>query len=124
MTTYSNVVWTPSRGQLFETPWTVARQAPPSMGFSRQEHWSGLHVLLQGIFPAQGLTPGLLCCRQILYRLSYERSPYSNRQANYSRAITMIVRKIKHLKIYQGLPWWSSRKESALQCRGAGSIPD
>ena len=27
---------------LFVTPWTVAYQAPPSMGFSRQEHWSGL----------------------------------------------------------------------------------
>ena len=27
---------------LFETPWTVACQAPPSMGFSRQEYWSGL----------------------------------------------------------------------------------
>ena len=31
-----------SRDQLFPTPWTVAYQAPPSMGFSRQEHWSGL----------------------------------------------------------------------------------
>ena len=28
--------------QLFATLWTVARQAPPSMGFSRQEAWSGL----------------------------------------------------------------------------------
>ena len=28
--------------QLFATPWTVARQAPLSMGFSRQEYWSGL----------------------------------------------------------------------------------
>ena len=28
--------------RLFVTPWTVAYQAPPSMGFSRQEHWSGL----------------------------------------------------------------------------------
>ena len=28
--------------QLFETPWTAAYQAPPSMGFSRQEYWSGL----------------------------------------------------------------------------------
>ena len=27
---------------LFETPWTVAYQAPPSVGFSRQEYWSGL----------------------------------------------------------------------------------
>ena len=31
-----------SRVQLLETPWTVAHQAPPSLGFSRQEHWSGL----------------------------------------------------------------------------------
>ena len=31
-----------SRVQLFVTPWTVALQAPPSMGFSRQEYWSGL----------------------------------------------------------------------------------
>ena len=31
-----------SRVQLFGTPWTVAYQAPPSMGFSRQEYWSGL----------------------------------------------------------------------------------
>ena len=31
-----------SHVRLFETPWTVAHQAPPSMGFSRQEYWSGL----------------------------------------------------------------------------------
>ena len=31
-----------SRVQLFATPWTVAYQAPPIMGFSRQEYWSGL----------------------------------------------------------------------------------
>ena len=31
-----------SRVQLFVTPWTVAYQAPPSMGFSRQEYWSGV----------------------------------------------------------------------------------
>ena len=30
-----------SRVQLFETPWTVAQQTPLSMGFSRQEYWSG-----------------------------------------------------------------------------------
>ena len=28
--------------RLCETPWTAAHQAPPSLGFSRQEHWSGL----------------------------------------------------------------------------------
>ena len=31
-----------SRVQLLETPWTAAYQAPPSMGFSRQEYWSGV----------------------------------------------------------------------------------
>ena len=31
-----------SRVRLFTTPWTVAYQAPPSMGFFRQEYWSGL----------------------------------------------------------------------------------
>ena len=31
-----------SRVRLCATPWTAARQAPPSLGFSRQEHWSGL----------------------------------------------------------------------------------
>ena len=33
-----------SRVRLFVTPWTIAYQAPPSMGFSRQEYWSGLPV--------------------------------------------------------------------------------
>ena len=42
---------------LFAAPWTVARQAPLSMGFSRQEYWSGLSFLLQGIFPNQRSNP-------------------------------------------------------------------
>ena len=36
-----------SRVRLFATPWTVAYQAPPSMGFSRQEYWVGCRFLLQ-----------------------------------------------------------------------------
>ena len=31
-----------SRARLLVTPWTAAYQAPPSMGFSRQEYWSGV----------------------------------------------------------------------------------
>ena len=31
-----------SHVQVFATPWTAAYQAPPSMGFSRQEYWSGV----------------------------------------------------------------------------------
>ena len=37
-----------SRVQLSATPWTAAYQAPPSMGFSRQEYWSGLPLLSLG----------------------------------------------------------------------------
>ena len=40
-------VKSPSRVRLFGTPWTAAYQAPLSMGFSRQEYWSGVHCLLQ-----------------------------------------------------------------------------
>ena len=36
-----------SRVRLCATPYTAAHQAPPSLGLSRQEHWSGLHFLLQ-----------------------------------------------------------------------------
>ena len=46
----------------FLNPWTVAYQAPPSIGFSKQEYWSGLSSsgdLLQGICPTQGLNPPL-----------------------------------------------------------------
>ena len=60
-------VWVRSVVSNTVNPWTVAHQAPLSMGFSRQEYWSGWHSLLQGILPTQGLNPGLLHCRQILY---------------------------------------------------------
>ena len=38
----------------------------------------GCHALLQGILPTQGLNPGLLHCRQILYHLSHQGSPISS----------------------------------------------
>ena len=40
------------------TPWTVAHQAPPSMGFSRQEYWSGLPFPSPGDLPGPGIEPG------------------------------------------------------------------
>ena len=62
------VVKSLSRIPLFVTPWTVACQAPLSMGFSRQEYWSGLPFpwwmdcalsKIQGIFPTQESNPAL-----------------------------------------------------------------
>ena len=47
-----------SRVQLFATPWTVACQAPLSMGFSRQEYWSRLPFPPPGYLPYPGIKPG------------------------------------------------------------------
>ena len=44
--------------QFFVTPWTVARQAPLSMEFSRQEYWSGLPCPSLGDLPHPGIKPG------------------------------------------------------------------
>ena len=46
-----------SRFWLFVTPWTVAHQAPLSMGFSRQEFWSGLPFPSPGDLPDPGIEP-------------------------------------------------------------------
>ena len=47
-----------SHVRLFVTPWTVAYQAPPSMGFSRQDYWSGLPFPSSGDLPDPGIEPG------------------------------------------------------------------
>ena len=46
-----------SRVQLSVTPCTIAHQAPPSMGFSRQKYWSGLPCPPPGDFPDPGIEP-------------------------------------------------------------------
>ena len=46
-----------SRVQLSATPWTVACQAPLSMGFSKQEYWSGLPCPPPGGLPNPGMEP-------------------------------------------------------------------
>ena len=47
-----------SRVRLFVTPWTVAYHAPLSMGFSRQEYWSGLPFPSAEDLPNPGIEPG------------------------------------------------------------------
>ena len=52
------VVWLLSRVRIFETPWTVAYLASPSMGFSRQESWNGLPLPSPRDLPDTGIEPG------------------------------------------------------------------
>ena len=66
--TYSSAIFRPStfierkvkslsRVRLFVTPWTVAYQAPPSMGFYMQEYWTGLPFPSPGNLPNPGIEP-------------------------------------------------------------------
>ena len=52
-------------------PQTIARQGPLSVGFSRQQYWSGLPFPSPEDLPTQGLNPSLLRYKPILYHLSY-----------------------------------------------------
>ena len=52
---HQSAVWVLSHVQFFATPWTVACQAPLSMGFSRREYWSGLPFPTPGNLPDPGI---------------------------------------------------------------------
>ena len=75
-----SVVKSLSRVRLLATPWTVAHQAPPSMGFSRQEYWSGLP------FPSPCLrikSSFLTCRRQYLNLMGMGRRAGTRGEAEF-----------------------------------------
>jgi len=59
-----------------ETPWTVALQAPPSMGFPRQEYWSGLPFPSPEDLPNPGIKPRLPALQADSFLLSHQKSPF------------------------------------------------
>ena len=82
----SEVMKSLSHVQLFAIPWTVVYQASLSMGFSRQEYWSGLPFPSPGDLPDPRIEPRSPALqadalpseppgKQILYQLSYQGSP-------------------------------------------------
>ena len=67
-----------SHVRLFAAQWTIVRQTPLSMEFSRKNIGAGCHFLLQEIFPTQGSNlPLCVSCigRRLLYQLSHQGSP-------------------------------------------------
>ena len=86
-----------SRDQLVATPWTVAHQAPPSMGFSRQEYWSGLPYQICGrltkglgeIIFGKGAFPKKTC------------SPISSETAIHKGSLILTDRIFSHIKTPQ-----------------------
>ena len=86
----------------FVTPWTVARQAPLSMGFPRQDYWSGLPCPPPGHLPDPGMEP---------------ESPALAGGFSTTNAIREDPTEVT-LGLYS-LPWWLSDKESACYAKGA-----
>ena len=64
-----------SRVQLFGTPWIIARQAPPSMGYTRQEYWNGLPFPSPQDLPYPGIKPASPALQMESSPLSHHRSP-------------------------------------------------
>ena len=86
--------------QLFVTPWTLACQAPLSMGFFRQEYWNGLHFLLQEIFPTQRYIYYISCVgRWFLYHWHHLGSP----QVKYTESHPLLIafNKLKFFKDFK-----------------------
>ena len=85
--------------RLFVTPRTIAHQAPTSMGFSRQEYWSGVPFPSAGDLRDPGIEP---------------RSPALQADTLPSKPPGKLLSKTM---IFFRLPWWLSGKESTFQCR-------
>ena len=79
------------------TLWTVARQAPPlSMGFHRQEYWSGLPVPSSGDLPDPGVKPVSLASQAVSLLLSHSEFSFSkylveNKVASYLELLSMFL---------------------------------
>ena len=102
-----------SRVRLFATTWTVAYQAPPSMGFSRQECWSGSPFPSPGDLPDPGIEP---------------RSPASQTDCGPSQKVREKVLKYGMVSSYElgnfiAFPCSSGGKASACNAEDMGSIP-
>ena len=80
-----------SRVRLFAIPWTVAYYVAPSMGFSRQECWSGLPFPSPGDLPDPGIEPG----SPALQADALPSEPPEYRKLN--------VKNIKYILIYIGI---------------------
>ena len=82
----------------FATPWTVTLQAPLSMGFTRQEYWSGLPCPPPGDLPNAGIEPASLMLPPLASRFFTTSTPWEAQFSEYylfkhvnSKAVTLLV---------------------------------
>ena len=95
-----------SRVRLLATPWTAAHQAPPSMGFSRQEYWSGVPL------PSPGLAVGKnnICCTLPLglkvYRMCHVTPVCSWKTVQSQKCCDLVLRKFTEFFDWTGKGHW------------------
>ena len=105
--------------RLCVTPWTVTHQGPRSMGFSRQECWSGLPCPPLGNLPTQGLNPGLPHCRSILYHLSHQGRAHLPVQTTMRNGLDPWVRTLPWRRAWQPTPaFWPGESHGQKSLAG------
>ena len=100
-----------SRVWLWATSWTGAYQAPPSMGFSSQEYWSGVPL------------PSPAICIHIFNSFFFNTKHWVEFPVLYSRFSLVIYFILSFIYIYMGFPGGSDGKESACNAGDLGLIP-
>ena len=96
--------------------WAVAHQAPLSMGFSRQEYWSGLPFPFPGNLPNAGIKPSPPALADGFFITEPPGKQTLVHGLNYYYYFCRIC-------INLGLSWWLSDKESSCQYRRCGFNP-
>ena len=117
--------------QLFATPWTIAHQVPPSMGFSRQDTGVSCHALLQGIFPTQGSNPcllQLLHCKCILHHWATSEALLGSRRNHLYWQLDLSLGSLIEILPPEGwdskhAPWGHEVWDDLLQQRQEAHLP-
>ena len=109
-----------SHVQLFVTPWHVTCQVPLSMGFPKQEYWSGLPFPSPGDLPHPGIKPTSPTLVGKFSTTDHQGSPYVcvcvyRYRYNFRRMVYVCIYTI--IYILSGFPGGASSKEPACQCR-------
>ena len=90
------------------TPWTVARQAPLSMGFPSQEYWSGLPFLFPGDFPNTEIEPTSPVSPALQVGGFFTIVPTGKPMSQWSR-ICLLMQEMQEMQV------WSAGQEDPLE---------
>ena len=103
-----------SRVCLFATLWTIAHQAPLSVGFSRQEYWSGLPCLLPGDLPDPGDQTCSSCIgRWVPYHQCHLKPNLPPlRGVQSSRNFSILSLYIDHIPTFKSPDKWSEKNQN------------